>query len=81
MPCFLEWDPERNTREFIQAMPEWARPVALFSPLTYVVELLRVGTSGTSYFSSPWIPGGATLAFLVASWMLAGPAFRKGARR
>jgi ABC-2 type transport system permease protein len=65
----------------IQAMPVWARPIAVFSPLTYVVELLRFGTSGESYFSSPWIPVGATLVFLLGSWLLAGPAFRKGARR
>jgi ABC-2 type transport system permease protein len=64
----------------LDAMPAWARPVALASPLTYVVELLRFGVSGRSYFSSAWIPILVSLAFSVASWMAARFAFRKRAR-
>jgi ABC-2 type transport system permease protein len=63
-----------------EAMPAWVRPLSLLSPLTYVVELLRYGTSGHSSFPHIWMPMGAILAFLVGSWLLAGPAFRKGAR-
>ena len=65
----------------LEAMPPWIRPVALVSPLTYVVELLRLGTLGECSFSTPWIPLVAISAFLVASWLAAAAAFRVGARR
>jgi ABC-2 type transport system permease protein len=65
----------------VEALPAWLKPVAFVSPLTYVVELLRFGTSGQSYFSSPWICMLAAAGFLVFSWSLAGPAFRRNANR
>ena len=65
----------------LDAMPVWIRPVALISPLTYVVELLRFGSSGTCWFKSAWIPFASITAFLLLSWFVAGPAFRAGARR
>lgn len=65
----------------LDAMPAWLRPVAMISPLTHVVELLRVGLSGTSSFPSPWIPLLGITVFLAASWLVAAPAFRRGVRR
>jgi ABC-2 type transport system permease protein len=55
----------------LAAMPDWLLPVALASPLTHVVELLRMGLYGHSWFSSPWIPMAGLLAFLVGAWLLA----------
>jgi len=65
----------------LDAMPPWLRPVSMISPLTHVVELLRFGVSGTCAFASPWLPLLGITAFLAASWLAAGPAFRRGARR
>ena len=65
----------------VEALPTWIKPVALVSPLTYVVELLRFGISGQSYFSSPWICMLAAASFLAFSWSVAGPAFRRNANR
>ncbi len=65
----------------VEALPAWIRPVAMVSPLTYVVELFRFGVSGKSYFPGPWLPGLAMIAFLAASWLAAGPAFRRRADR
>jgi len=65
----------------LAATPEWAKPLALISPLTHVVELLRYGLSGRCAFGSPLIPLGVTCLFAVASWIAAGPAFRRGVRR
>ena len=65
----------------LAALPVWARPVAMVSPLTYTVELLRFGVSGRSYFSTPWIPAVVALGFVIAAWLVAGPAFQRGARR
>lgn len=65
----------------IQALPSWIKPIALASPLTYVVELLRFGISGRSYFSSPWICILVVAGFLALSWLVAGLAFRRNANR
>jgi ABC-2 type transport system permease protein len=65
----------------LEALPAWAKPIAMVSPLTYVVELLRFGISGQSYFSQPWICVIAAAGFLVFSWWIAGPAFRRNASR
>ena len=62
-------------------MPGWVRSIAMASPLTYVVELLRFGISGRSYFPSPWLPLAAGVGFVVVSWASAVAAFRSGARR
>ena len=65
----------------IDAMPAWLHPVAMLSPLTHVVELLRFGVCGECSFGSPWIALGGITVFLAASWLVAGRAFRRGARR
>jgi len=65
----------------LEALPAWIKPIAMASPLTYVVELLRFGICGRSYFSSPWILALVASAFLAASWLVAGVAFRRNANR
>ncbi|MFQ5903131.1 MAG: ABC transporter permease [Candidatus Binatia bacterium] len=65
----------------IEALPSWVKPIALASPLTYVVELLRFGISGRSYFSSPWICALGAAGFLALSWLVAGPAFQRNANQ
>jgi len=63
----------------LEAMPGWVRLIAMFSPLTHVVELLRFGISGRSYFPSPWISILAVAGFLAMAWLFAGPVFRRKA--
>jgi ABC-2 type transport system permease protein len=63
------------------AMPGWSRPLAFASPLTHVAELVRTGTVGGSVFGSAWTPAAAAFAWLAASWLAAGPAFKSGSRR
>ena len=65
----------------IESLPTWVKPIVLVSPLTYVVELLRFGISGQSYFTSPWISVLAGGGFLAVSWLISGPAFRRTANR
>lgn len=65
----------------VEALPVWLKPLAMVSPLTYVVDLLRFGISGHSYFSSPWISAIVALGFLAVSWWIAGPVFRRNANR
>lgn len=65
----------------VAVFPAWIKPVSMISPLTYVVELLRFGIFGESYFSSPWICIFVAAGFLVISWLLAGPAFGRSADR
>ena len=65
----------------LDAMPTWIKPISMISPLTHVVELLRLGVSGESYFPSFRIPILAGFVFLAVSWGLAGPIFRKNASR
>jgi ABC-2 type transport system permease protein len=65
----------------VSAMPPWARPIACVSPLTYTVELLRIGLTGRTWFVRPWVPLLAAAAFAAASWLAAERAFRRGAGR
>lgn len=65
----------------LASMPGWLVPVAWASPLTHVVELLRWGVTGANAFGTPWLPLAALVGFAGASWLLAAPAFRRGARR
>jgi len=65
----------------LEALPVWVKPVAMVSPLTYGVELVRFGISGQSYFSSPWTCVVAVAGFLAFSWLVAGPAFQRNANR
>lgn len=55
----------------LSQLPSWLKPLAYASPLTYVVELLHLGVSGSSEFAGPGIPIVTSLFFLVASWLLA----------
>jgi len=65
----------------MEALPTWIKPVAMVSPLTYVVELLRFGISGQCYFSLPWICIVVVGGYLSLSWSVAGRAFRRNANR
>lgn len=65
----------------VEALPAWLKPLAVLSPLTHVVELLRFGVSGKTFFSSPLIPALAAFAFVVISWLVAERAFRRNANR
>jgi len=65
----------------LAAMPGWLLPVAVASPLTHVVELLRMGLYGHTWFSSPWIPLASQIAFLAGAWLLAGFEFRRHVER
>ncbi|MFP3868917.1 MAG: ABC transporter permease [Desulfobacteraceae bacterium] len=60
-------------------LPYWLKPVALASPLTYVVELLHLGVTGHSEFATPVIPLFAGLLFMLVSWLLAEAMFRRRA--
>lgn len=62
-------------------LPWWLKPVALASPLTYVVELLHQGITGKSSFVSPFTPILGMLLSLVASWFIAAAIFRGRAAR
>ena len=57
-------------------MPGWIRPVAFVSPLTYVVELLRFGVSGRSFFDGYWLPLAAAAGLVALSWFVAVLVFR-----
>jgi len=65
----------------IESLPAWLRPVAFVSPMTYVVELLRLGASGESYFASPLTPTIVSVLFLAGTWKLTVFAFRRQAGR
>ena len=65
----------------LDILPAWARPIAMISPLTHAVELLRFGISGQSWFPSPWIPVLVLAAMLTVSWLAAGAAFRRHANQ
>jgi len=64
----------------LAALPAWAKPVALVSPLTYIVELLRYGIHGQSYFGGFWIPVVVSLVFAVVSWIVGERIFQQRAR-
>jgi ABC-2 type transport system permease protein len=60
-------------------LPWWLKPLALASPLTYVVELLRLGITGESHYLSPVIPSLAMVVSLFFSWFLTCAMFRRRA--
>jgi len=60
-------------------LPPWLKPVALASPLTYVVELLHLGVTGRSTWAGPAVSILAGLLFLLASGVLAEALFRRRA--
>ena len=65
----------------IEALPVWLKPLALASPLTYVVELLRFGINGKSYFSSPWTPIIVAIGLCAVSLKAAVVSFRRDSSR
>jgi len=58
-------------------MPWWLGPVAYLSPLTHVVELIRIGVHGGSALGPIWIPMSSAALFLVAACLVAPRVFRK----
>lgn len=65
----------------VESLPAWLKPLAVLSPLTHVVELLRFGVSGNTFFSSVWIPFLTSLAFVIISWVAAKRAFVRNVNR
>jgi len=63
----------------LDAFPAWLLPLAMVSPLTHVVELLRWGITGACFFPSPWIPLMILAAFVAGGWLAAVSAFRRRA--
>ena len=60
----------------VERFPAVLKPVVLASPLTYVVELLRVGITGEGYFAVWLVPAAVSLFLSCISWQLAIRAFR-----
>lgn len=60
----------------VELFPDILEPLVLASPLTHVVELLRVGVSGKGYFTTWIVPAILTLFSSAISWALAVQAFR-----
>lgn len=52
-------------------MPAWLKALAMFSPMTYIVDLLAFGINGRAYFPSPWLSTAATLVFLALAACMA----------
>ncbi|OPL17358.1 MAG: hypothetical protein AVO38_01295 [delta proteobacterium ML8_D] len=63
----------------LSQLPCWLKPLALASPLTYVVELLQFGVTGQSEFATPLIPFSVSVLFLLISWFLTEAMFRRRA--
>jgi ABC-2 type transport system permease protein len=62
-------------------MPGWIRPAAYLSPLTHVVELIRIGIHGESPLGPGWVPAAAAAVFLAAACLASAPVFRRCAVR
>ncbi|MBN1593849.1 MAG: ABC transporter permease [Candidatus Coatesbacteria bacterium] len=65
----------------IEKLPIWLKPLALVSPMTYVVDLLRFGSLGHSYFPNYSIPASIAVISLFVAWRLALFTFRTQARK
>ncbi len=63
----------------LSQLPSWLQPLALLSPLTYVVDLLQIGVTGRSAIGGPVVSVLAGLLFLLASALLAELLFRRAA--
>ena len=59
----------------LDAFPTWLLPLAMLSPLTHTVELLRLGVSGACYFSSPFVPIAILVAYGIGGWWIANSVF------
>jgi ABC-2 type transport system permease protein len=65
----------------VAQMPWWIQPVTYLSPLTPVVELVRIGVHGGSTLGPAWVPTSIAILFLSASCVAAIPSFRQCATR
>ena len=65
----------------VAGMPWWIKPVAWLSPLTHVVELLRIGVQGTSALGPAWVPASIAIVFLLVAGVVTVPSFRRCANR
>jgi len=63
----------------LDAFPAWLLPLAMVSPLTHAVELLRLGASGTCYFSSPLAPAAVLAVYVLGGWWATNGVFRRRA--
>ncbi len=63
----------------LSQLPSWLQPLALLSPLTYVVDLLQIGVTGRSAIGGPVVSVLAGLLFFLASALLAELLFRRAA--
>jgi ABC-2 type transport system permease protein len=65
----------------VAQMPWWIKPVTYLSPLTPVVELVRIGVHGESTLGPAWVPASIAIFFLSAACVVAIPSFRQCATR
>ncbi len=65
----------------LSAFPAWLLPLAMLSPMTHVVELLRYGMTGSGWFSYPLIPILVMLAWILLAWSAAIRIFKSRANR
>jgi|YelNatPaOPRAMG01_1025707.scaffolds.fasta_scaffold02419_14 ABC-2 type transport system permease protein len=63
----------------LSQLPWWLQPLALASPLTHTVELLRLGITGTSSFPDALLPSLAMVVWLLVSWLATISLFRRRA--
>lgn len=61
----------------VAQMPWWIKPVTYLSPLTPVVELVRIGVHGESTLGPAWVPTSIAILFLLAAYVVAIPSFRR----
>ncbi|MGQ9689418.1 MAG: ABC transporter permease [Desulfobaccales bacterium] len=62
-------------------LPFWLKPLALASPLTYVVELLHFSVAAGPPLASPAVLLTVSLLFVVVSWFVAEALFHRRAYR
>jgi ABC-2 type transport system permease protein len=65
----------------VAQMPWWIKPVTYLSPLTPVVELVRIGVHGESTLGPAWVPASVAILFLLAAGVLTVPSFRRCATK
>jgi ABC-2 type transport system permease protein len=65
----------------VAQMPWWIKPVTYLSPLTPVVELVRIGVHGESSLGPVWVPTSIAMLFLLVVCVVAIPSFRRCATR
>jgi len=65
----------------VAGMPWWIKPVAYLSPLTHVVELLRIGVQGESSLGPVWVPASISIFYLLVAGVVTVPSFHRCANR